>query len=70
MMVVWCRVCYIANVTGAVQGVLSDEEVPRTESLQDLVERTLPLWRKRLKTKKKGSKHIRGYNTEIPNQNK
>jgi bisphosphoglycerate-dependent phosphoglycerate mutase len=29
-----------------VQGVLSEEEIPRTESLQDLVERTLPLWRK------------------------
>jgi bisphosphoglycerate-dependent phosphoglycerate mutase len=32
-----------------VQGVLSEEEIPRTESLQDLVERTLPLWRKAFK---------------------
>jgi hypothetical protein len=29
--------------------VLSEEEIPRTESLQDLVERTLPLWRKAFK---------------------
>lgn len=27
------------------KGVLEEEEIPRTESLQDLVERTLPLWR-------------------------
>jgi bisphosphoglycerate-dependent phosphoglycerate mutase len=37
------------TVSDVVQGVLSEEEIPRTESLQDLVERTLPLWRKAFK---------------------